>query len=101
MWMNRLNNLIRCQFAAHSNRKLADQIGRIRSNDMRAQNFIILPNDDLCEPIRLGNCNGFPDSSPGEALNAYFGIFLSRLFLGQTNPGNFGESENWVGHNVV
>ena len=81
MRMDGLDNFVGGQFAAHGYGEFADQIGGVRSNDMRAQNLAVFADDDLGETLGLANSDSFADRSPGKALYFGLGILLSGLSL--------------------
>src|SRR2546430_1913493 len=101
MGVNGFDDLIGSKFAAHCYRVLTDQICSVWPYNVRSENFIVPANDNLGESFSFTYCDSFADSSPGEALDTSFRIFLFSLCLGQADKSNFWEGVDGVWHHIV
>jgi len=54
----RLNNLISPEFIAHGNRVFRNQVRRIWADNVRAQDLVVLAQDDFGEALGMGTRNG-------------------------------------------
>src|SRR5579885_2176115 len=67
-----LDDLIAGQLAAHGDGELADQVGGVGADDVRAQDFVVFAQNDFGEALRLVAGDSFANGCPGETLDAQF-----------------------------
>src|SRR5947209_8891249 len=99
--MDSLSNLIDSEFATHSHRVFADEIGGVRSDDVGAEYFTVFTDDYFGESVGLIHRNRLTISRPGEAIDTRLRVFFFGLCLSQSDKGDFREGVDGVWHNVV